>query len=283
MFIFPSTPELIVWLLLAVSIVTAISSSKPWWSLPLGLTLISALWVGVLTPIGAFVVIIGLAIAYITQKFSRGYWHIAGHIFVLGWAIALTIHALPGFHNLLVLEKVITSPDSVPFTLYFNLDKPMIVFGLLLLLPNMVGDKPIVWQLTAKQWLGIGVGLVVLPLVAMGVGIVKPDFTVPSWIGWFIFNNLLFTCVAEEVLFRGYIQTQLARKLPIVWAIIFASLLFGIAHIAGGVMLVIVAALAGGLYGLSYYWSKKLTLAIAVHFGFNLIHLLFFTYPLLKA
>ncbi|HIF9546398.1 TPA: CPBP family intramembrane glutamic endopeptidase, partial [Photobacterium damselae] len=111
MFIFPSTPELIVWLLLAVSIVTAISSSKPWWSLPLGLTLISALWVGVLTPIGAFVVIIGLAIAYITQKFSRGYWHIAGHIFVLGWAIALTIHALPGFHNLLVLDKAITSPD----------------------------------------------------------------------------------------------------------------------------------------------------------------------------
>ncbi len=128
------------------------------------------------------------------------------------------------------------TPLSRPFTLYFNIDKPMLIFALLILVPNILSNNEYNWRdisLSFTQKIIIGGGLITLPLLAWALQLVKPELTLPSW--WWIFaiNNLIFTCVAEEVLFRGYIQGFLCKKLSAPIAIIIASILFGLVHFAG--------------------------------------------------
>jgi len=64
--------------------------------------------------------------------------------------------------------------------------------------------------------------------------------------------------------------------------LIVASLLFGIAHFAGGLNYVVVATLAGLLYGVVYLNTGKIWHAILMHFCLNMVHLYLFTYPLAK-
>jgi membrane protease YdiL (CAAX protease family) len=67
----------------------------------------------------------------------------------------------------------------------------------------------------------------------------------PHWWWLFALNNLLFTCVAEEALFRGFLQQGIAAHSRRWLGVLVASLLFGAAHLAGGPLLVLFAALAG--------------------------------------
>lgn len=60
---------------------------------------------------------------------------------------------------------------------------------------------------------------------------------------------------------------------------IAASLLFGLAHFAGGPALVGFASILGLACGLGYYATRRLWVPVAMHFGFNLTHLFLFTYP----
>ncbi len=49
--------------------------------------------------------------------------------------------------------------------------------------------------------------------------------------------------------------------------------------IFGGLLLVLFATMAGVIYGLAWLWSGRLWVATLVHFSFNMLHLLLFTYP----
>ena len=103
----------------------------------------------------------------------------------------------------------------------------------------------------------------------------------PDWLGPFMLANLFFVSLAEEALFRGYLQQRLKQVVGGIPALLLSALLFGLVHLSGGLLLVIFATLAGLLYGLAWHWSGRLWLATALHFGLNLTHLLFFTYPAL--
>ncbi|MDV5167687.1 type II CAAX endopeptidase family protein [Photobacterium rosenbergii] len=239
-----------------------------------------------ISPIALVIIAIGLGIAKLGQR-QTGIYKIACHSVVILWAGALVLHLVPGFDNLLVLDKALTGSGSIPFTLYLNLDKPLIVFALLLLMPDMLkrtspisSAKTSLTQLPLTQKFILAALFIALPLVAWGVGIVEPEFSLPTWLWVFVINNLVFTCVAEEALFRGYIQNGLTKRFNPFVGIFLASFLFGIAHFAGGGIFIAIAALAGLLYGLTYYWTGRLIFAVLIHFGFNLVHLLFFTYPM---
>jgi len=101
----------------------------------------------------------------------------------------------------------------------------------------------------------------------------------PEWLGAFMLANLFFVSLAEEALFRGYIQQRLSQLLGNKQALLIAAALFGLAHFAGGLLLVFFAFLTGIIYGLAWLWSGRLWVSTLVHFAFNLLHLLFFTYP----
>lgn len=77
----------------------------------------------------------------------------------------------------------------------------------------------------------------------------QPEVTVPNWWWLFALNNLLLTCVAEEAFFRGYVQQAVSMRFGSMVGVTVASLLFGVAHIHGGFLLVVFATLSGAAMG----------------------------------
>ncbi|MEV3807243.1 CPBP family intramembrane glutamic endopeptidase, partial [Aeromonas dhakensis] len=218
----------------------------------------------------------GLLLAWRTPSLPQP-WRAVALGAVLLWAVALMLHLIPGFTNLKVLDQVQAGPASVPFNMYLNLDKPLVFFGLLLAWPALLGPGG------AIQWRRLAlllVPLAALLIAAWQLGALKPEVGLPGWWWLFAINNLLFTCVAEEALFRGFLQQGIAERSRRWLGVLVASLLFGAAHLAGGPLLVLFAALAGACYGLAFLLSGRLSVAIAIHFLFNFAHLALFTYPL---
>ena len=71
-----------------------------------------------------------------------------------------------------------------------------------------------------------------------------------------------------------------ANRLRWKWLpLLAASVLFGLAHAAGGPVLIVVATMAGAGYGLAYAISGRVEAAIVAHVTLNSLHFLFFTYP----
>ena len=269
-------PDTLIWLALGLAVLLGLARQQRSGLILLGIALLTALWLERLGPVAALVSLAGLLLAWRTPTLPQP-WRGVALTLVLLWALALTLHLVPGFANLKVLDRVQAGPASVPFTLYLNLDKPLIFFGLLLAWPALLGPGG------AIRWRPLA--LLILPLAALLItawqlGALKPEVGLPHWWWLFAFNNLLFTCVAEEALFRGFIQQGVASRSKPWLGLLVASLLFGAAHLAGGPLLVLLAALAGACYGLAFLLSGRLSVAIAIHFLFNFAHLALFTYPL---
>ncbi|UNP88074.1 CPBP family intramembrane metalloprotease [Aeromonas encheleia] len=269
-------PDALIWGVLALAVLLCLARQPRPGLILLGLALLAALWLGRLSPFAALVSLAGLLLAWQTPSLPQP-WRGIALTLVLLWAIALTLHLVPGFDNLRVLDRVQAGPASVPFSLYLNLDKPLIFFGLLLAWPTLLGQGgPIRWRALALLILPLGS----LLLAAWQLGALRPESGLPHWWWLFALNNLLFTCVAEEALFRGLIQQGVANRSKPWFGLLVASLLFGAAHLAGGPLLMLFAALAGACYGLAFQLSGRLSVAILLHFLFNFAHLALFTYPL---
>lgn len=269
-------PDTLIWLALGLAVLLCLARQQRSGLILLGVALLTALWLERLSPVAALVSLAGLLLAWRTPGLPQP-WRGVALTLVLLWAMALTLHLVPGFDNLKVLDRVQAGPASVPFTLYLNLDKPLIFFGLLLAWPALLGPGG------TMRWRPLA--LLILPLAALLItawqlGALKPDVGLPHWWWLFAFNNLVFTCVAEEALFRGLIQQGVASRSKPWLGLLVASLLFGAAHLAGGPLLVLFAALAGACYGLAFQLSGRLSVAILLHFLFNFAHLALFTYPL---
>jgi uncharacterized protein len=55
--------------------------------------------------------------------------------------------------------------------------------------------------------------------------------------------------------------------------------LFGLAHIAGGIVYVGLATIAGIGYSIVYLRTRRIESAIVTHFAVNAVHFFGFTYP----
>ncbi|CAA0191351.1 CPBP family intramembrane glutamic endopeptidase [Tenacibaculum maritimum] len=200
-------------------------------------------------------------------------------------AIPLFFHfPLLEFTNYNYIKGVILTPNAVPYSLYFNLDKTLI--GIFIIGCNFQ-QKTFNFNKTGKLLARLLALMIVFLFISSSlIGYTKFEPKIPSFIGVWIITNLFFTCFAEEALFRGLIQQQineaLSGKYANILSITIASLLFGLAHFTGGVSYILLASIAGGFYGYIYYKSHRIESAIALHFIFNLAHLIFFTYPALK-
>ncbi len=195
-------------------------------------------------------------------------------------------HTAPGFHNLQVLSEVKTSADAIPYSLYLNFDKAALGFLLFLFAAPRITK--------AKQWLHClrMTLLFFIPTAAVligatyAAGLVVFDPKLLSFLPIWIFANLLFTSISEEVIFRQFIMSQLMEKLGGgTWAgliaLILSSLFFAYYHLSGGLPYAAFSFIAGLFYGTTFWKSGRIEAAIGVHFLVNLTHILFFTYPML--
>jgi membrane protease YdiL (CAAX protease family) len=226
-----------------------------------------------------------LLAAYAVRANRKMHVQYIGHALFIVHAIALSMHWLPGFHNPRVIGPERFTPDAVPFTMYLNLDKPLIGFWLLLVLPWIRPQH----KLGASLISGIG-GLVVTTAACLAVAALLGLVTwAPKWpsVSWlWLLNNLLLVTFTEEALFRGYLQGGLSRLLKQrpygdALALCAAAVLFGLLHISGGWQWLVVGTVAGIGYGLAYRFGG-LQAAVLAHFGLNVLHFSLFTYPMLQ-
>jgi membrane protease YdiL (CAAX protease family) len=240
---------------------------------------------GMLGPQAAIAIVVLAGAAYLVLS-ERTVLHPAlPHVIVLALAAPLFLHLLPGFHNLAAIGPERLTPNAVPYRMYLNLDKPLILFWLLLVCP-----QPTLSARPPRISLSIGVAVcaataIACLAIALWLGLVGWSPKWPEW-GWlWAINNLLLAVPAEEALFRGYIQAGIARMLAgtsygAAAAVVIVAALFGLTHFPGGWELVLLSGVAAIGYGVAYRYGGLLA-AVGAHFGLNLVHFGLFTYPML--
>jgi uncharacterized protein len=248
------------------------------WLVLLGLATAAGIVAGVLRPVALASIAALLAFAWLATRHDKAVVRVPFTLLTLLLALALAMHAVPGYDNPLLLKDVRLSTDSAPYTMYANFDKGVV--GLVLL---------VFFCLRASSWRDFGgalssqasllSGLLVVVLGSgWAMGFVHPDFKLPPFLPLFAVINLLFVCVAEEAFFRGVIQGQLARYGDTL-AVVVSALLFGAAHLGGGWQFAVLASIAGLGYALLYSRTRRIEIPIAAHFLLNLVHFIVFTYP----
>jgi membrane protease YdiL (CAAX protease family) len=255
-----------------------------------------ALAVGVATFTGAITGLAGLWIA-ILAALAYGYRSardaprtpamratqiVAGLAFFL-FALAMSLLLLPGFPRTTLIADAVLSPGAVPYGI--GLGFPKVAAGILVL--GIIRDDRVrSWRELARVLMlampvfAATTGAVMMFALATGFVAFDPKWT-PVFLVWMV-TNLFFTCLAEEAFFRGFVLAELARVGGRAWmtiAVVVSAILFGLAHFGGGPTYVIAGVIAGLGYGLAYLRTRRVEAAMAVHFGVNAVHFLFFTYP----
>ena len=84
--------------------------------------------------------------------------------------------------------------------------------------------------------------------------------------------KMAFVGVFEEVLSRAIVFRLIERSLGSLAALVISSLLFGLAHLPGnssGALPVLIAVVAGALFGAGYLVTRRLWLCTGLHIGWN--------------
>ena len=262
---------------MAVSLALLMAGSR-WCWVGVFLALATGVYSGNVSLVGLLISLGYLGATFLITKLEDKLLFV-GQACIVIVSLLLAAHILPGFEPWIYLSDVQASPNSSNYTLAFGLDKPLIAFTLLLLFPSALGTKK---PFNSVHLLLVFLSLPVVLLLAWGFGLIKPEISFSYWFLVFAIKNLIFTCITEEIFFRGYIQQQLCKKLNAYGGMAIASVLFGVAHFGGGIIYVALATLAGFLYGLAFLLTGRLYIAILAHFTLNMIHIIFFTYPLLQ-
>ena len=199
----------------------------------------------------------------------------------IAFSLALMAHIVPGFSNTLIVRDAVLTPGAVPYTLFMNFDKGQIGLFLLAFSPPLIASRAD-WGAMLKTALPGAVALIaVLMASALLIGQVRFEPKWPDFLPIWLWSNLLFTCAAEEALFRGVIQRRLQKSSPPIVGLIAAAIVFGAAHYAGGMWSVVLATIAGLGYGWAFWRTNRIEASILTHFLVNTAHILGFTYPAL--
>lgn len=201
-------------------------------------------------------------------------------------SISLFLHYLPGFANWKIASDLIISKHSYPLNLWLNFDKPFIgLFVLAYLLPLMEYKRDF-WEMMKKVLPILALMVIGLSAAAYYLKIVIFEPKLPSIFFIWAVQNLIFVSIPEEVFFRGFFQQELDRAFGLNLfgagcAIVLTSILFTLLHIGwspnfSALALTFCASL---FYGIVYHWTQTIEASIFCHFGFNIIHFLFFSYP----
>ncbi|MCW3464738.1 CPBP family intramembrane glutamic endopeptidase [Chitinophaga nivalis] len=219
-------------------------------------------------------------------RYSSGWQRTTTHIAFFLLSVLLLTHQLPGFSNVLIFDRVRFTPDAAPFTMHFNLDKPFAGFAIFTCLLKLgYVEKYDIRKIGKAIIIPLAAIIAICILTAWALHFVawEPKLLLHYlWI-WAL-HNLLIVAVTEETVFRGYLQgyagSNVFGKQPYYLSLMISALLFALVHTTGGWPLMLLAFIAGLGYGVAYH-KAGIMAAIFTHFGFNLLHFLLFTYPML--
>jgi membrane protease YdiL (CAAX protease family) len=203
-------------------------------------------------------------------------------------SIALSFHIVPGFHNWAIATDLCLGGASTPYNLWFSFDKPFIgIFVLAWSVPLIQNKAQFRSVLKSTLPLSLlGVGLLLSFSLYAGVIAWDPKFPLLLFLPWALSNLFLIT-IPEEAFFRGFIQKELFQWLgkggwAHVGTILATALFFTVLNIAWVPHPLFLAAVfaAGVVYGTLYQYTQAIESSIFCHFAVNVLHFLFFTYPM---
>jgi len=237
------------------------------------ITLLLGLSLGMIEPMGALSVLLFAGWLIAQPRLPRPLWLFGA---LLG-ALLLAAHLLPGFAPL-PLGAPQDLGGALPWQLRISPDKAMVAA---LLLAWWLGQPRMDWRSIRLPLLASGACLILVPLLALASGVLGWQ---PKWPALFLpwlLVNLGITCLAEELIFRGLLQSELVRRFGAAIGIGLATAVFGAAHLPAGFGFAGLATLAGLGYGLAFHYSgDRLWVAVFLHGAVNSLHLLLLTYPL---
>lgn len=262
-----------------------------------GLWVHRALWIGALVAavaaayatgalhgLAGLWIAVSFALAWAYTRAPGAAWRIALGVGFGLYSLAMGLALLPGFDRIVLAGPLVLSPGAAPYEIAVGF--PKVVTGLAILgviRPSLLSRRGLGRVLASAAPVFAATTFVVM------IGVYSMGYTAfaPKWTSVFLLwapINLFFTCLAEEAFFRGFVQHELARvdsgsDGAQVGALVFAAVLFGLAHFGGGASYVIAAALAGLGYGWAFLRTQRIEAAIATHFGVNAVHFLLFVYP----
>jgi len=257
------------------------------WVILFLLSLMFALFWDFVQPIALLpILLFAIACQFMSQKTNNRLKKTIVAFIITLIAIGFIGHFIPGFSNPILISNVTISENSIPYTQFLNFDKALVGLFILAFGTQLLSTKR-EWFKMLKTALPIVLTLIlVVTLLALLIGYIQFDFKLNYlFILWFL-PNLFFTCIAEEAFFRGFIQKHLVENLKVlkfgsIVGLSLASLLFGIAHYPGGLNYVLLATVAGFGYGWIYHSTQSIEASILAHLGVNVVHFIFFTYPVL--
>lgn len=195
--------------------------------------------------------------------------------------LALGFDAIPAVPDWILLSNVQVSESSALIDIELSIQKLLLGVALCFCLPSLVSSsRSFHYQNAAISFLG-AVIFVTTCAVVMDL---KWQVNNLSALPYFLVTNTV-VAFAEELFFRGFILGALLWFLPNktlyrMVALVISALVFGVAHVAGGEWFVLVAIVAGLLYGAVYLLSGSLVWPIVCHALVNIIHFVFLPYPL---
>lgn len=205
---------------------------------------------------------------------------------ILIFTVLTFLHKVPGYDNWQAAKDIKLSKNSAAFEMWFNFDKPLIAFFLLLFAYKPVSKIVQYKEIFNRSFLFFVPLIMVLSIFGTAISYIVFDPKLPSAdlvLLWMI-KMLFFTVMAEEFFFRFFLQNNLTTifkkfKHAEIYALVLASLIFGLFHFSGGLAFVFLAFISGLLYGGVYLRTKYIESAILLHFLVNLTHFFFFSYP----
>lgn len=251
------------------------------WAFPFAAFLATALAGGWIRPV-ALVSIALLAAVVLGYRRARGRRAlVAATLALVLLSLLFGLRLVPGFEDVYLLEDVTRALDDDARVPRFSAEKPLVgLFLLLAFRERLIASVAALAGAARLAWPLVLFGPLAIYALALAAGAAELAPRAPLdgdtlalalvWLG----RTAFFTVIAEEMLFRGVIQLQLARAFEARaggrWlALGVASALFGLVHLAGGVAFAALATLAGLLYGYAFERTGRIEAAFAAHTVLN--------------
>lgn len=269
---------------LSLSIILVWSKNSYIWLFSYCVFLVSGLLSAWITPSSLVSLVVFALIIRASKIHFEGYKRYVVNVLVVVCALVSGVHLAPGFENIYLFENTQLSENTGWSALRFSADKAS--FGLFMLVVYRDQLCTSFQQLKSALILGMPfvlAGILVIYGIGLGIGFVSVDVTVAAVIIVWFLRNLLFTVVAEEMLFRGFIQQKLefaiSTKNGHIIALLGASIFFGAVHLYAGWKYGLLATIAGVMYGYVYQRTRRIELSFLAHVLLNTGHVILLSYP----
>lgn len=201
---------------------------------------------------------------------------------LLGFFIA--IYRPSDFNYPLIWQVSSLYEGEKPFSLHANASKALggyFVIAFLLIQTLRENEK----RTLLASIVFTSVVVVLVTLIAHILFNIQWRPKLPNGFLTFSIVNLGITVLTEEAFFRLLVQDYIAsfftnKRVGIIVSLSIATLLFAFAHTAVFSSSLLLYLIAGTGYGVVYLYTQRLSMAIAAHFGVNILHFSLFEYPI---